>query len=1180
MNSHALLAVLALAMFAPVAAAQQQFDRRSRDEPEIVVEAGGRFGTCDVLRFTPDGSALLAAGDDKVVRVWPYSAAGLETDRTKVRVLRWRAWREQRGGIKAADLSADGKRVVVGGYGMRPATVAILDRETGDPVALTWPRSRPGVDNFNTVHAVAFAPDGRRVAFGTADGSLWVWDPALLEKPTEADTREGRKWAAPVRAGKHEALTDEDGNEEFNFPRLIYLADDKTLVSVAQSGQVLACDLGGKLSDNPADPPPAGKTLFNVNDGLAPGQKARVYRTALTPDRTWLVAATTSPHVLLRSTDGKSVVRLPLPADHFPRSIAVHPKTGQLAVGVGAALPGAGNGPRFYAEGNDEIWLFDHPTAGGEPKPAAKLAHRGPAEALAFHPDGRLAIAGGDADEVTLLDPARPEKPVSVVRGAGRRPWAVNLTENGKVIGVQVGRDATATDPNARGTGHWTRFELTRLTPTPDESQAWVGPTAHADGWTVEPDPSDRFVWYARRAGAKVRLALDRHRDSAPTCYTFLPAKDGKPTRLIVGHLYGCSLFELTPDRVVKNKRTGAPELFPTKIYTGHGGDVTSVVAAKDQSWFLTGGADQTLAGWSLADWRHEPGLGAAFAVKDGRVEVTGLAIGSPAWEAGLRVGDRIDLLAVDGNLLFDRRPGRKEVGSPEGAMAALKAPRPRVELFFGWLPKGKAAKDDRRESLTTVRQRPMWKWFPGFNDRGRMDDWVIWMWHGSYYYTTTAHGDRLVGWHVNDPEVGGRPEFYQLQQLQKRFFRPEVIEKLVNTADVAAALTDALGDNPILTKFTDLEPAPVRIGLRQSVLGPGGATVTVTIRPRGSNPDLLPERVELWLNDYRLRVWSGRGKVPLEEEVAIPADRFRAGENQLTVQTFNPAGGRADAFQLVVNPKDPPRPNLRGLAVGINDYSANRRAAGGARGFDDLASATKDAQGLTEKLLTYRGAGRFFPAGDIRLLLNREAAREKLLASLKGLEGEANPDDILVVFFAGHGDLPEAPERPAASRGARGIETATGPFVFCLPEYNRKALAKTALSAEELFDALARINCRKVVLLDACHSGQAVEANVLRRFVPNGHGPFVIAASDASEPSFEDPKLGHGLFTYALLDALGDDFRKADENSDGALSAEELFRYVGARMPDLLREVGKPQDAQNPIAFPRDPPKFTVVRR
>jgi WD40 repeat protein len=1138
-----LLALAVVAASTPAATAQQ-YDRRSRDEPEVVVEAGGRVGPCDVLRFSPDGRFLFAAGDDKVVRVWTYSAAGLETEPGKAKTLRWPAWREQRGGIKAIAVSPDGKRVAVGGFGLITSTVAVLDRETGEPLGLTWPLVAEGEPFYGTVHAVAFHPDGNRVAFGTADGTLWLWDPARLPKP---DANE-RPSAPPVRLGKH---TPDKGRKDYNFPRLIYFADDKTLISVARSGEVLACDLAAN--------PPATKPLFDVNDGLPDTFADRVYRATPILDGKWLLTAGAGPQVLVRSTDGKPPIRLALPEDHFPRSIAFDPRTRRLAVGVGAALPAKDDQPRFYAEGDDEIWLFDDPTVVTEPKPV-KLRHTGRAEALAFHPsDGRLAVAGGDADEITLIDLANPEKPASVVRGAGRQLWAVNLSANGSVIGIQSSRDARSTDPNRRGAGPWARFDLTRLRPTADESQAWLGPVTEADGWRVRPD-RNQYVWHVElnRGGAEpvhFPLPLDRAMDQAPTCWTFLPAANGKPTRLLVGHYYGCSLFELTPQSVTR-----------VRLYTGQGGEVTSVVAAKDGSWFVTAGADQTVAAWSLTEWKHHPTLGAAFAVnKAGAVEVVDVDGGSPAWEAGLVKGAIIDLVAVDLSLVYDRRAKKTPVGEAEAVIAALKNPTSGVELFFGVRPPGQK----RFSTLTFIRQRPLWKWFPAFNDRGQMTDWVIWMWHGSYYHTRTAHGDRLVGWHLNGPDPGDRPQFYQLQQFEKLFHRPDVIETLLTTRDPSAALAAARGPNPNPLSFTQYEPAPVRIALKRSVVGPEGLALTVSVQPRGTNPDLLPDRVELWVNDHRLQVWDGNGNKAVQKQVTIPPGLFRAGDNQLVVQTFNPAGGRAEDVQVVRNPAAAKPPSLIGLAIGINNYADHRKAAGGARGFGDLIGARADAMDFRDRLLGFAGPKRFFPEGKMELRVDGDATRKKLTADLKALAGGVKPDDLLVVFFAGHGDAPPG-KRPADP----------GSFVFCCPDYSPQMPGDTAVSAEELFDALAAVNCRKVVFLDACRAGRAAEANVLRRLVPDGLGPVVIASCGPGEDSFEDPKFGHGLFTVAILDALGRDFGRADYNADGVISPGELFEYVSARLPGLLRATGRKPDAQVPICFPRQPPGFPFVQK
>jgi uncharacterized caspase-like protein len=403
-----------------------------------------------------------------------------------------------------------------------------------------------------------------------------------------------------------------------------------------------------------------------------------------------------------------------------------------------------------------------------------------------------------------------------------------------------------------------------------------------------------------------------------------------------------------------------------------------------------------------------------------------------------------------------------------------------------------------------------------------------------------------------------------------------------VTTRDLAAARAEARGANPLPQSFAQYEPAPVRIGLKETVAGPNGITAAVSVRPRGSNPDLLPERVELWLNDYRYKTWKATGKEAVEETVKIPTAALRAGENRLSVVTYNAAGGRAEDARRVTNPAKAPPADLIAVSVGINDYSGNRKAAGGARALGDLSFAGKDARGIADAFKSFRGAGGCFADARIELRLDADASRAKLLAALDPAAVKTRPDDLLVVFFAGHGDLLGTgdPKLVAANDRARGVLAGAGKFVLCCPDYARTAADKTGLSAEELFAALAKVNCRQVVLLDACHSGEAAAANLVRRCVPDGHGPFVVCSCDQGELSYEHPRVGHGVFTAALLDALGTGYRDADADSDGAIDGTELVEYVTARLPGFLRQAGQPATAQHPICFPRQPPRSPVVSR
>ena len=119
----------------------QQAERRDRTSPELVVESGGRMGTCDFLGFTGAGQHLLAAGDDKVVRVWEF--AGGKLDPKSMKVLRWPIWPEWRGHIHTMAISpdAEGRRVAIGGPGLRNSipSVAVLDRISGEVERMSGP---------------------------------------------------------------------------------------------------------------------------------------------------------------------------------------------------------------------------------------------------------------------------------------------------------------------------------------------------------------------------------------------------------------------------------------------------------------------------------------------------------------------------------------------------------------------------------------------------------------------------------------------------------------------------------------------------------------------------------------------------------------------------------------------------------------------------------------------------------------------------------------------------------------------------------------------------------------------------------------------------------------------------------------------------------------------------------
>jgi WD40 repeat protein len=1156
MNYAAALSALLVAV-----QAYAQLDRRSRDEPEMFIEAGGRSGTCDALVFSPDGKYLFVAGDDKTVRVLPVGGTGLQTGR--MTTLRWPAWREQRGGIKTLAVPSDpaDRRVFVAGYGMMSGLAVTLDM-TGEFLATN--ELDKHVLPATNVMASAFASGGKSVVYGTADGRLWQWDFAA-----KTNTEIGRFDPIVVRnkQGQDETLP-------FNRPRLIRFLSDGSLVSAAESGQVLKLAFAdGKWKRATTLSVLESFEAYFRADGKAPPKgRYRVYRTDLSHDGKWLACSLEPNYLVLCPLEGgvAKVVRV----DFVVRSVAFD-RGGRLAV---AETTENMIKDGFPVEGNDRIRIYEDALTAAAPKDSVAIKHTGRAEALAWGPNSFLAVAGGDNHEVTLYDLKTPiqasPEPLQVVRGHGRGLWQVRIGSDGESFVFRPKRNALSTDPNERGDGPWVGFNF--ATGERVEPKEPVGIRTTADGWSVRPSAESALVWQVvQKVGDReigpFKLPMDPDRDEQPRCFCFLPAKGATPTRLLVGHYYGFSMFALDPKGIKR-----------TSLATGHAGDVMSIATDADGTWCVTCGMDQTIGVWNLKDWPHGP-FGAELAVNGDKLVVKELDEGGPAWEMGLLKGDDVVFLVQGGGEPGYALPGtyghnlppekkkviEKTVGTPQVALDVLKDPTSGVEYYLAWKRPGQAGV---MEGLTTVRRRPVWRFFPAFDAKGEFDNWVAWMWKTGHYATST-NGDFLVGWQLNDPETitKKKPAFFLANRFHTELNKQVAILRLMQNRDLGRALRELAGNPPQRPQFGKREPHPVRLDVGETV-GPDGMTVRIGVSAQGRDPDYRPQKVELWVNDYKIHDWpAGAGE--FSKSVAVPANAFRSGENRVTVLTFNPAGGRGEAQRTVTRDRSPERPRLYGLLVGINDYSNTPLSTDGTREFGQLDYAQNDASKLGAGWKAHVGNGRqYAPTNEDGLVVRLDPKTPKeILDALQGVVDKAGPDDLVVVFLAGHGDFVKM----------KGVDEPV--FVYCCPNYDRKkfvATGETGLTGTELFGQLAKCKARKLVLLDACHSGQAASENLIRHLVPEGQGPTVIAACDQKEQSFEDKALGHGLFTAAVLQALGPNIGEADTSKDGMLDAQELFDYLRGKMPALLKAAKKPQNIQNPQSFPVDLARFPIARK
>lgn len=1159
------------------------YSRREMATPGLVVETGYRTGSCDFIRFTPDGKYVYAGGDDKVVRTWKFTGTALETiaddapPNVPRSILRWPSLRERRGAIFASSLSPDGKLLAIGGWGLRNSQLAVLDRFSGQiRHSVPYLKAARG----STVWAMDFDSTGRRVALGLEDGSIWLWN---LDS-NQVD-----------RLGQHAAGP---GKDRFVF--FVQFRSLDTILSADLNGQVLQWSTrGGQPTE-----------LFRFQNRAKP---VHVIQYAASADRKWLAAAVNGAELVLVKSlpDGGKGYTIKTPSQHFPRALAFDPTGERLAVSVYEVDAEAD----FQREVSFRVRLYDlkKKRVSDGPKATAKI------ESLAFHPNGRfLAYSGGNDFEIGVWDTDKDRLVHSQEgKSAGRAVWSVGISADGKVLSYRNTRKTQPDHPNRRGTGTWNHFDLARRVFLGDQPAA----TPHyghdqLKGWKVLTrfgTIADADRWFVQGPGMARPLEIPWNwaEDNLPLCWSFVPTP-GNKVRLVIGHLWGASLFEVAPDRVRR-----------LRVLHGHDGSVTCLTVSPDCKRLVTGSLDQTIAGWSLEDWNYHPQLGAEFFEKNGRVFVGKVETGSPTWELGLSTGDEIQLLAIGTKPVFNRSSKYAKLGTlgtAEKVMAALRNPTAGVELYFGWRRPEDAT--PLMEGITNIKDRPIWRFFPT-RDR----EWVLWRWQ-DYYYDTSTRGDHFIGWVGNayderkGYDIGQAPKFYRAEQFRELFHKPD---------KVAAALADWGKSGVDRESFRVFEPPTVRLTLdrrtaaAKNVVQDDRFSLGIEVAPHSIVKNQQLAKVVLWINDYRHQVWSGealRRHMAATEiagqkleafriaDLAVPRSLLRSGSNVILVQGFNQADVRGESRALeIVNPLPRKNANLYGLLVGVGNYSKAQPSQ------IDLV-AHEDVAALAGFWKEYRG--KLYADADFKVLTERQVTPESLLGHLDQLAGKVRPDDLLIFHLGGHGlnldmfleDIRKAVGTKSGIKAAdylrvRQQAAGMGKFVFVCAHFDLwNNLRGTSISLDDLYGKLAQLPCHKVIFLDACHSGAANPADdprsstdLIRALTREGVGPIIFSACKPKQSALEirgaffKGDLIGGLFAQAILDTLVFNFDQADTNKNGRLEATELDARLRFRIPAWLADMRKSPDPairkqamnlhQDPVAYlPQRERNLAIVER
>ena len=237
----------------------------------------------------------------------------------------------------------------------------------------------------------------------------------------------------------------------------------------------------------------------------------------------------------------------------------------------------------------------------------------------------------------------------------------------------------------------------------------------------------------------------------------------------------------------------------------------------------------------------------------------------------------------------------------------------------------------------------------------------------------------------------------------------------------------------------------------------------------------------------------------------------------------YNPKNSR----RPVVETDDNFKPNLYILSVGISKYADSTV---------NLQYASADADSIISKFELMEG--KLFREVHAKLLTDTTATLTEIKKGISWLERQATQKDMILMFISSHGALD--------NKGN----------LYLLPhDFNGYHLFATGLNINDVTEGMNGTPCKKLILLDACHSGRSAfdmmdlayakstDLNdIIKELVEAEAGITVMTSSTGDEYSWEDPASGHGVFTKAILDGLDGG---ADYNTDEVINLMELNLFV-----------------------------------
>ncbi len=1007
--------------------------------------------------------------------------------------------------VHAVVFSPDGKTIA---SGSNDNTIKLWDAESGQELKTFKGHS-------NTVFSVVFSPDGKTIVSGSNDDTIRLWDVA-----SEKELKIFRGHSGPVCSvafspdGKVLAsggwdnvirIWDVVSGQELksltgHSDRVLSVAfsrGGKTIASGSRDSTIKLWDLGSwqELKTLKGHSGPVDSIAFASNGTtLASGSQDKSIRI-------WEVSS------------GRELKVLKVHRDSV-KSIAFSSDGGTMA--------SAGDTVKLW---NADSW--------------EELKTLKGSDLVAFSPDGKTLAGGGDDHTIKLWDVVSGQE-TKVFKGHTSFVSSVVYSPDGKLL-ASGGYDHTIKI--------WDLASGHRLRTLSGHSGAIVSVAFSSDGKMLASSTSDGTVKLWNVASGRELKTLRGHEKG-------------------VGPIVGSVAFSPDKKTVASGNNENTVKLWDVssgrelKTFNGHTSFVRTVVFSPDGKALAS--AAETIKLWDVATGKELKTFKGSDSVafsSDGKMLAGGGGDNTiKLWsvESGLELktlkGHSGDVLSIkfspDNKTLvsgsYDQTVRLWSVTTGKELMI-LRGHSDWVESV-AFSPDGKTLASGSLDS--TVK---LWEAYPlgvgGGNALVSLialdeKDWIVVTPDGRF--DGSPDGMKLISYKQGD-------RLLPLESFFEQFFTPDLLQHVYSgrgSVFVARYIgLPKVARRPVIAPVGTVDfsrpvrlPPVVRITSPQPGLGSASDTAQIVVEADDRGGGV--EDIRLYQNGKLLDDVTRQLTRETKPNTRTFDVNLLPGVNTFRATAFNKDRTEATPDEIKIELKAAEATaNLYILAIGLNEYKNTRY---------NLNYGNADAQAFADAVEN-RGKA-IFKQISKKVMFDADASHVGIKTAFDDIIKDARPQDVFVFFYAGHGAMSERD-------GTTASDFYLVPYDVVSIFGDRGNLAAKGIAARDLREMLRKIKALKqLIVIDACQSGGAVETIAMRgpaeekaiMQLARSAGVAVLASAGQEQVASEFTKLGHGVFTYALLKGLSGEADGAP--LDGKVTVKELEAYLNDQVPELTK--------------------------